>query len=306
MNKLPVGQTIAFGYAFLVTEFSTVLRICWIPSLLIVAVEYLGNRYTLYYAADAEGAGFALADFTVVFFVMAITLYSSSVMAVGVTRAAMGLPLNAGNFYFPLGRTEWRMLGANVRYILALIVLFLLAAVASVVVLLLSGVDFSQPAEAQPASLGTLIASLISFLVVGYAMVSAVRMGFFLPSVVVAEDAGLERAYGVAAGNVWRIVVVLIAIVVPFLLVGTIMQTAVGFSAFGGDVLSGDIEDMMANMEEAALTQPLLWAAYGFVYDIALMGVLPSAAGFAYLKVTEGKGKSPDETIPPPSAPPPA
>jgi hypothetical protein len=302
MNKLPIGQTIAFGYAFLVNEFSTVVRICWIPSLLVVAVEYLGNRYTLYYAADAEGAGFALADFAVVFFVMAITLYSSSVMAVGVTRAAMKLPISASTFYFPIGGTEWRMLGANVRYILAVVVLLLLAGIASAVVLLLAGVDFTQPAEAQPASLGTLIGSLISFLIVGYAVVSAARMAFFLPAVVVTEDKGLERAYSAAAGNVWRILVVLVAIAVPFLIVGTVVQTAFGFSTFGEDVLSGDMEDMMANMEEAVLSQPLLWAVYGFIYNIALMGVLPSAAAFAFLKVTEGARNAPSETTPPPRA----
>lgn len=302
MNKLPIGQTIAFGYTFLVTEFLTVLRICWIPALLMVAVEYLGNRYSLYYTADAERAGFALADFAVVFCVMAIALYSSSVMAVGVTRAAMGLPLNASPFYFPLGRTEWRMLGANVRYILAAAVLLLLAGIASAVVLLLSGVDFSQPAEAQSAGIGVLIGSLVSFFIIGYALVSAVRMAFFLPAVVVVEDKGLERAYGAAAGNISRILVVLLAIAIPFLIVGTMVQTAIGFSAFGENVLSGDMEDMMAAMEEVVLTQPLAWAAYGFISNVALMGVLPSAAGFAYLKVTEGVAKAPDETTRPPHA----
>ena len=44
MNKIPLGQTIAFSYAFLVTEIWTVLRICRIPALLVVAVDYLWRR----------------------------------------------------------------------------------------------------------------------------------------------------------------------------------------------------------------------------------------------------------------------
>ena len=191
------------------------------------------------------------------------------------------------------------MLGANIRYILAVVVLLLLAGIASAIVLFLSGVEFGQPVEEQPAGFGTLLGSLISILIIGYALVAAARMAFFLPAVVVSEDKGLERAYGVAAGNVWRIVAVLLAIALPFFIAGSLFQTAIGYSAFGEDVLSGDIEDMVENMEAAVLARPLLWAIYGFIYNIAIMGVFPSAAGFAYLKVTEGAGATPGEITPP-------
>ncbi len=179
MNKIPLGQAIAFGYAFLVTEFLTVLRICWIPALLVVAIEYLGRRYTLYYASGPDSAGFALVDFVVVSSGLFISLLASSVMAVGITRAAMGLPLNTSNFYFPLGRTEWRMLGANIRYILAAAVLLFLAAIISAIALFLAGVEFGQPVDDQAAGFAVLLASLLSILVFGSALVVAVRLAFF-------------------------------------------------------------------------------------------------------------------------------
>lgn len=300
MNKLPLGQTIAFGYAFLVTEFLTVLRICWIPALLLVAIEYLGRRYTLYYAIDAVGAGFALVDFAVVSSGLFISLLASSVMAVGITRAAMGLPLNSSRVYFPLGRTEWRMLGANIRYVLSVLVLALLAGVVSAIVLFLSGVEFGQPVEDQAAGFAALLGSLLSILIFGYALIAAVRLAFFLPAVVVSEDKGLERAYNVAAGNVWRILVVLLAIAAPFLIAGALFQAAIGYSAFGEDVLAGGMEAVVENMEAGAAAQPLLWAAYGFIYNIGIMGVIPSAAAFAYTKVTESLAQTPKGVTPPP------
>ena len=300
MNKIPLGQAIAFGYAFLVTEFLTVLRICWIPALLVVSIEYLGRRYTLYYSNGSDGAGFALVDFVVVSSGLFISLLASSVMAVGITRAAMGLPLNTSNFYFPLGRTEWRMLGANIRYILAGAVLLFLAAIISAIALFLAGVEFGQPVDDQAAGFAVLLASLLSILVFGSALIVAVRLAFFLPAIVVSEDKGLERAYGVATGNVWRIFVVLFAIAAPFLFAGAFFQASISYAAFGEDALAGELEAMIANVEAAAAARPLLWAAYGFVINVVIMGIFPSAAAFAYLKITEGAGKAPGGITPPP------
>ncbi len=300
MTKIPVGQTIAFGYAFLVTEISTILRICWIPALLVVAVEYLGRRYALYYAGDSDSASFALADFLVVSSGLAVTMLASSVMAVGVTRAAIGLPVTAGNFYFPLGRTEWHMLGANIRYMLSVFVLIFLAAILSAIAFFLAGVEFGQPVDGQVAGIAVLFASLLSLLAFGYALVVAVRLAFFLPAIVVSEDKGLERAHAISAGNVWRIFAVLIAIAAPFLLAGAFFQAAIGYAAFGDDAFAGGLEYTITNIEAAAAAQPLLWAVYGFVSNVVIMGIFPSAAGFAYLKITEGTTSN--DATPPPHA----
>lgn len=303
MNKLPIGQTIAFGYAFLITEYRTVLRICWIPALLIVALEYLSRRYTFYYAEQAAGANSGLFDFVVLFFTMAVTLFASSVMAVGITRAVMGRPLDQGNIYFPIGRTELHMMSANIRYVLAVFVLFFFAALISWLALLLAGVEIGQPVESQPEGLAVFFATLISAMIFGYVLVVVVRLAFFLPAVVVAEDAGLERAHSVASGNLWRIFVVFFAIVLPVLIAGAICQAAIVQAVLSPDALSGGLEDVFQNVEVAAAAQPLLWAAYGFVMNVTIMGILPSTAAFAYMKVAGwGVGDSRSDATPPPHA----
>lgn len=302
MNKIPLAQTIAFGYAFLITEIWTVLRICRIPALLVVGVDYLWRRYILFYASEEMTGGFAIIEFLTMSSVLFVYLLASSVMAVGVTRAVMGKPLNSDNYYFPLGRTEWRMLGTYIQYALSVFVLLFFAGLVAAIALAMSGYDFNQPAENQAAGSAVLIASLLSAFVFGYVLVVILRLAFFLPAVVVAEDASLVRAYGLVTGNLWRMFVVLVAVAAPILIVGTIFQSAIIYSAFGEGALSGGAVAVMEKLEAAAAARPLLWAAYGFVNNIAIMGIVPSAAAFAYMKLTAGAGETRDDTTPPPRA----
>ena len=285
MNKIPVGQTIAFGYAFLIGRFPTVLRICWVPTLLVVAVEYLGRRYTGYYAEALSEGGSALIDILVVGGSMFVTLLSSAVMAVGITRAALGQEVGGGAFYLPLGRTEWRMLGANVRYILGILLLFILAGLFSAFALYAAGVDFTQPAEAQPAGWPVLLASLLALTALGYATVTAIRLAALLPAVVVTEDLGLERANTLTKGNVARILLVTLGLFLPMGLLMLVLEAGVVYAAFGDDGFVGGMESFYENLEPAAAAQPLLWALYGFVVNVAVMGIYPSAGAFAYSKI---------------------
>ena len=77
MNKIPIGQTIAFGYAFVAAEFQSIVRICWMPSLLMVAADYLLRRYTLFYTSETASAGRALIDFFVLTGAVLLWLVSS-------------------------------------------------------------------------------------------------------------------------------------------------------------------------------------------------------------------------------------
>jgi hypothetical protein len=292
MNKIPVGQTIAFGYAFLITEFWTVLRICRIPALLFVAVDYLGRRYMLFYSTGEA----MLINFVAMLSVIFILFLTSSVMLVGVTRAAMGLPLNSTNYYFPLGSNEWRMLGVYFQYVLAVLGMFFLAILVGTLALALAGFDFLQVADAQPPG----VAVLVLLIAAGCVCIVAFRLAFFLPAVVVAENSGLARAYNFAAGNLWRLLIVLMAIGGPILIISTIFQTGIVFSTFEQGALAGGATTVMDILEVGAATRPLLWGAYLFVYNIVIMGIIPSAAAFAYMKLKEGTGDRPNVVTQPP------
>ncbi len=302
MNKIPVGQTIAFGYAFLVTEIWTVLRICRIPALLVVAVDYLWRRYALHYSGQGAGSGSTLLDFILPPIGYAVVLLAFSVAAVGVTRAAMGRTLDQSNFYFPLGQTEWRMLSANILYALAVFALSIFALIISMLALVLAGVDFGQAPAGQPEGLAVLFASFVSAFVFGYVLVVAVRLAFFLPAVVVGENAGLERAYRAAAGNLWRVFVVFFAVITPVFIASALCQVAIIQWSLGEEALAGEAELVFRNVQLAAAAQPLLWAACGFVNNIAIMGIVPSAAAFAYMKLKEGEGETRNVSTPPPRA----
>ena len=51
---------------------------------------------------------------------LAVTIFMASVVAVGITRQVLGQGSSGVVLYFAAGRTEWRMLAANVRYLLAI------------------------------------------------------------------------------------------------------------------------------------------------------------------------------------------
>jgi hypothetical protein len=300
MNKFPVGQTIAFGYAFLVTEFNSIVRICWMPSLLIVAADYLLRRYTLFYMSESVGIGSALAHFAVLTGAVSLWLFSSSIMAVGVTRLAMRMPLEHSKIYFPLGWMELHMFAANIRYILSMAILFILAALLSALVLSLAGAEFDQVGESTIAGPGIRLASLGVAIIFGYLAVSAVRLVFFLPAVVVTEDRGLRCAHSTTDGNVWRVLTVLVAISAPLILISALCDAVILVATFGREALTGDPSAVFENMETAAAAQPLAWALYRFAFNIALMGIVPSTAAFAYMKLKEGAGDTPNVATPPP------
>ncbi len=289
MNKIPLGQTIVFGYAFVASEFNSIVRICWMPSLLMVAVDYLLRRYTLFYTSESAGMGAALTDFFVLTGAISLWLFSSSIMAVGVTRLAMRRSLEQGNIYFPLGWTELRMFAANIRYVLAMIMLFLGAAIVSALVLSLAGAEFNQAGEPQLDGPVALLAYTLVAITFGYIVVSAVRLAFFLPAIVVTEDKGLQRAYNATNGNVWRVLIVLVAVSAPLILVSALCDAAILVATFGGDALGGEPGAVFENLETAAAAQPLAWALYRFAFNIALMGIVPSTAAFAYMKLNESE-----------------
>jgi hypothetical protein len=302
MNKIPIGQTIAFGYAFVAAEFQSIVRICWMPSLLMVAADYLLRRYTLFYTSETASAGRALIDFFVLTGAVLLWLVSSSIMAVGVTRLAMRRPLEQGNIYFPLGWTELRMFSANIRYVLAMVGLLMGAAIVAALVLALAGAQFDQAGEPQLQGPAALLAYGVVAVVFGYLAVAAVRLAFFLPAIVVTEDKGLQRAYIATQENVWRVLVVLVAISAPLILVSALCDAAILIAAFGGDALADDPTAVFENLEVAAAAQPLAWGLYRFAFNIALMGIVPSTAAYAYMKLNEGEGAPRNHATPPPRA----
>ena len=147
MQKIPVGQTIASAYRFLFSEIGTIVGIAWIPALLSSFENYLVRIYAsmnrpALEAGDPTAAG---AYFMVSLGSLLVTIFASSMVAVAITRQILGTRRSGVIAYFAIGKPEWRMFNANLRYVLGIVVLVVLAVAISVVAFLLAGIPLNAP-----------------------------------------------------------------------------------------------------------------------------------------------------------------
>jgi hypothetical protein len=175
------------------------------------------------------------------------------------------MPTGRGPLYFPLGRTEWRMFAAILRYILGVGALVLLALAVTGAAFELSGLDVE--AAQQEMTPVQAVALGVSFALSLYAALSALRMGFFLPATIVAEKrGGLRRSHELTRGNLLRIIVVIVAVTLPFFL---LLEAR---AALTTGVLTGP-------------EQPLVSQLFTLAISILLSGLFYSASAYAYQAV---------------------
>src|SRR5260221_3647504 len=149
---------------------------------------------------------------------LVVTIFMASVLAVAITRQVLGQGSSGVVLYFAAGRSEWRMLAANVRYLLSIFALIALAALITILAFMLSGIPLDAPERIQPSA-ATILAGLISWFVFLYALATILRVGFLLPPSIVAEEkGGLRRSYELTKANVWRALAVILALGLPLLL----------------------------------------------------------------------------------------
>ena len=214
MTKIPVGKTIAYAYAFTFGNFLTVLGLSWVPlaimaagAFLVVPVYFQGLQLM---AANRDPSqlftGFgSMALFGILAFACFVMMY------VALARQALGLRTGPAYFYFSLDSAFWHLLAA---YFLT----FLLIMGGFLVVGIVAGV------------LGVLLAPLVA-LVILIALIGTfyvlLRLMFLQPAVAVAEtNRIITRSWSLAKGNVWRIFVVLVGVIVPLVILQTIVQAA--------------------------------------------------------------------------------
>src|ERR1700704_561975 len=81
-----------------------------------------------------------------------VTIFMASVVAVAITRQVLGQGSSGVVLYFAAGRSEWRMLAANIRYLLAVFALIALAALITILAFMLSGIPLDAPERIQPGA----------------------------------------------------------------------------------------------------------------------------------------------------------
>ncbi len=282
MNKIPVVKTVAFAYNFLFTRIGTVAGVAALPAVLASAVDYLVRSYTSTDETEAAGG----ANLLIWLLGTVTTIFISSVATVGITRAALGLPLGSGAYYFPVGTLELRMFVTKLRFWLGVAVLLILASLVASVTFMLAGVPIDGAGTVEPSA-ATLLAGLATWTAFGYAIVTIMRMGFLLSATVVSENkAGLRRSHDLSRGNFWRMVAVVLALAAPILVLVSVAGAVILRASLGPDyarVLEQEgMLELMRRGEDAVAQNLLLWEVFNTAIFILASGLIYAASAYAY------------------------
>lgn len=290
MKKIPVGQTIAFAYRFLISEIATIVGLAWIPAILAALAGFAAQYYGISHSALLEaGDAQTGATYLVITIVsLAVMVFTSSIVAVAISRQVLGQRTpGIVVAYFAAGRSEWRMAAASVRFMLGALVLLALAAAITVLAFVLAGVPLDSPDRIQPTP-AALLAALISWVVFLYAFATIMRMGFLLPPVIVAEEkAGLRRSHDLIKGNFWRMLAVTLALGVPVMALLLAGEGVVLRSALGPTIANLSPSEFMTKAEQAMNDKLLPWTIFTTMVFILGSGLVFSGAAFAYRSLTD-------------------
>jgi hypothetical protein len=298
MAKVPVGKTTAFSYGFTFGNIGAIIGQIWLPMLLLT----LGGFFVIspYYESFSQAVAqdnIALVEQAAVTLLvyMLVSLVFYAMIYVALTRQALGLTHGSSFFHFSLGAAEWRMYGAILALVFAMVVLMLLivltAALLGSLATAVLGAAGMAPEVAGMAKGATpkvvspavaAVGALISTIIICATIYVFVRLYFVLAPVTVAEEQiSLGRGWQLTAKNFWRIFAVLLATAGPIVLLILIAEAAiVGPDAMMTSTDAG-FAATAARMEKMRPHLPMLYGL-SFVLSPFLFGLLMGASAFAY------------------------
>jgi hypothetical protein len=288
MNKIPVGQTIRFAYAFTFGEIGTVIGLIWIPTLINAVASFfvLGSYYRTLADSFESGLPPVGPEIGLPFLLAFLSMLLMAMIGVAITQQALGLRQGPAFAHIALGSAELRAFGGFFGLYL-LLVLFVIVVALAVGIAAAGGgaATTANPTMAAPVAAGIGLAALIGLLVVIYI---AVRLSFLLiPSVVDGGEFGLTRSWQLTKGNFWRIFAVGLATLLPIMLVfGVVEFVILGPAFFTPDLkpatdTTASLHRMAAQMRTMQAHMPVLMGM-SFVVAPLLYGLMFSASAFAY------------------------
>lgn len=292
MKKIPVRDTIAYGYSFTFGHLGTIIGLIWLPMVIVAVAGYFVMSGFYNSVPDAVSAGNPVVvgqSYLVVMVWWFASLLLYSMMYVAVMRQALGLREGPAVVHFHLGIAEWRVFGV-ILGLFAIALVFLMGDGA--LLALFKGLGAKVPAV---MALGALV-YLAGLLAIVYAMV---RLSFLAIPATVAEDTiALGRGWELSRGNFWRIFAVGVATLLPLLLVMGVAEVAImGRDFFIPKVLGPQVDAaqrmqaMAAQMRAASGQLPLL-SGLAFLLAPFLTGLTMAPAAFAYRALTAPEAPS--------------
>jgi hypothetical protein len=290
MNKIPVGDTISRTYGFAFSNILSIFGIAWLPYVVLTAIA-VGLVFLL--APDLPRM-FMHGQFDPDMFMHIghifgllglLSFLAACMVTVGIQRKALGLHPGPVFVYFSLGVPVWRLAGA--WFLAWLVIVFISLVTGGVTVAIWFAAGNYVP------NFATLIRVLAIVAACLWVIYMCVRLMFFLPAVVVAEERiGLGRAWELAGGNFWRIFIIIIAVFLPVAIGFGIVSSAI----FGPMFIMPrfhdgmDVHEMIRMVFEQMRVIGPFMILFQIIERIVFLGLGNGMIADAYLGVTGKTG----------------
>lgn len=293
MNRIPIGATLDDAYRFFFRNFLAIVGTAWFPALVFATlvgaflIALVPHGWQLPQTVEPEGfADFLRPRLHLLFLSMPVIaisgLLAGAMIKVGILERALGLRTGRTLFYFSLGAPVWRMAAVSLVNFLVLLVLMVIEIIAAVAL--------HHAVAAQVSSGWVILFNIVQ--VIGWIALFVycnVRLFFFLPAVVVAEQRlGLARSWSLGGGNVGRAIVVFLAVVLPVGFVTSMIGNGLMMPVLGDHLLqiNGQPDPAVLGRFFAALL-PLIPVMVGvhLVGALVVTGTLMGGIARAYKAV---------------------
>lgn len=300
MKKIPVGATIAAAYRFAFHDFFRILGVMWLP----LAIMWLPGLL-MQPRMTALSAQLAAHDYSglrqiwpllLPFYLFCFVLMFMQL--IGIARLALGLPMGSRWFYFSLGKQLWRLIGSMLLLMVAVFIGALAAILGEFLVPFLLGMlSKAVNFPAFTATMGFVIAIAMIAIWCGF-FYCMVRLPFLLLPVVAAEEEAfaLVRSWTLGKGNFWRIFLILLAIMLPFLILEFALVFGYLFKGISFPPAQASADQTAAfqaamNVRSQAMTNAMYHNWYitypvFLIVFILMYGIWVSAQCFAYRALT--------------------
>jgi len=308
-NKIPVGDTIAKSYNFVIEDFLPILGIIWFPGALMTAAGYWLSGQVTQNLQDATGRN----DLTQLIHALPFVglgylavLLLVAMQYLGVTELALGMRGKRTFFYFSLGKTFWLLIAAWFLVFLLLVGVEIGIGIASGISAAIFGA-VTVAAGAHPLSgsaTGIMLFGVFAVVALFYCafLYATVRLTYLLPPAVVAEKKiAIGSAWSLSRGNFGRIVVIWLAVTLPALFViqtieftlifPTMMETLLNVVQHPGP--PGQIWPIYVQMIQKASSMAhahwYILYPVGVLLGVIYFGLTAGAHAFAYRALVPGE-----------------
>jgi hypothetical protein len=302
MAKIPVGAVVAQTFNFTFGGFLNLLRVSWLPQLIIVGLLAFGMLPVMSDVLAAQSGqpgatppGAAVALLFPAYLVIMVMICSQMV---AVAQTALSPSENGGWFHLPFGEPVWRLIGAYILFIL----IFVGAALGMAFAGFLLGATIGGASATAGNGVGAaiaLIAALVPLMIYALFIFVAVRLGALLTPVVVAEKSiGLRRSWTLTRGNFWRLFAIFLLVFLPFMAVEMVAIFALMPSlpvmqpGMAPEQVQAAILGWEAEMSSAMLAYSYVVIPFLALFSVLFYGALIGAQCFAYRALVQSESEA--------------